>query len=324
MSAKTINWGIIGAGKIAEKFARDLQDLKDTKIVAIASRSESKADKFALKFNIPIAYAGYEKLVKDDNIDAVYIATPHSYHCKHSKLGLEHKKAVLCEKPLALNANQVEGMQRCAQTNNVLLMEAMWTAFLPHYKYVKSILDSKKLGELLHLTADFGFFTPFDTTSRLFNKATGGGSLLDIGIYPVFLALSTLGEPESIEAEAKFFENGTDAECEMLFKYGKKTARLKSTFLKNTKNEAFFECECGTIRIHSRFHEPTAVTVIDKEKKKTYMDFKDNRLGYCYEIEHFNDLLRSGKTESPVMSFKVSQDLIRHLDIIRSKIGLEY
>lgn len=324
MKAKTINWGIIGAGKIAEKFTHDLQDLKHTRLVAISSRSQSKAEKFASRFNIPTAYAGYDKLVKDDNIDAVYIATPHSYHCNHTKLALEQKKAVLCEKPLAMNAIEVEDMQRSAQKNNVLLMEAMWTAFLPNYEYVKSILDSKKLGELLHLTADFGFFTPFDTTSRLFNKATGGGSLLDIGIYPVFLALSTMGEPEAIESKAKFFENGSDAECEMLFKYGKKTARLKSTFLKNTKTEAFFECERGTIQLHSNFHEPTAVTVIDENNKKTYTDFKDNRLGYCHEIEHFNDLLRTSKTESPVMSFEVSQNLIKYLDMVRSKIGLEY
>ncbi|EDP70502.1 oxidoreductase family, NAD-binding Rossmann fold domain protein [Flavobacteriales bacterium ALC-1] len=324
MKPKVVRWGIIGAGKIAKKFAKDLQTISNTELRSIASRNAEKAKKFASEFNASIAYGSYEELVADSNIDAIYIATPHSFHKSHTLLCLEQRKPVLCEKPFAMNLTEVEAMIQMAKANNTLLMEAIWTAFLPHFQYVQKLIKEKHFGEVIQLEADFGFHPQYDETSRVFDKRLGGGSLLDIGIYPIFLTLSTLGEPNSIEAEASFFDTGADSECKMIFHYEKAKAILKSTLLEETKTEAIFHCEEGRIKINGRFHEPTSVTLINNQGVTELKNFDYKTLGYSYEIEHFNQLIRDGKTKSDIMTFERSQQLIKTIDKVRTIIGLNY
>lgn len=321
---KTIRWGIIGLGKIATKFATDLATIPDAELYAVASRSQENADSFAEKFNATKAYNSYESLAKDPNVDAVYIATPHSFHKAHSILCLEQKKAVLCEKPFAMNLDEVETMIATAKANNVLLMEALWTYFLPHYQYILKILNDNTFGKILKLEADFGFTRPFDDDSRLFNKELGGGSLLDIGIYPIFAAISTLGLPDAIKASCTTFNNGADSSCDMLFSYNNgATASLKSTLVENTPTTCTFYCENATIKLNTQFHTPTSIT-ITKEGKEETIDFTGNTIGYNFETLHFNQLLRDGKTESDIMSFDFSRNLIKTLDTVRQHIQLEY
>lgn len=324
MHNKTIHWGIIGAGKIASKFATDLNKVSNSNLYAIASRNLDKAQQFGRTFNVDKAYGSYEDLVTDPHIDAIYIATPHSFHKAHSMLCLNHQKAVLCEKPFAMNLQEVEDMIQLSKEKNTLLMEAMWTVFLPHYQYTLDLLKKKHFGNILKLEADFGFHPKYDESSRVFDKSVGGGSLLDIGIYPVFAALSSLGKPDSIEAKAQFFDSGADSECLITLKYNKVTAHLKSTLLEKTNTEAIFHCENGTIKINGRFHEPSSVTLIDNDGNSELKEFENNSIGYSYEIEHFNQLLRTGQTESNIMSFEKSKELIGTLDAIRELIGLEY
>ncbi len=321
---KTINWGIIGLGKIANKFAQDLLTVEDAKLFAVASRDQQRADSFAKRYDAQIAYGAYEDLVNNPEIDAVYIATPHSFHKEHAMLCLSHKKAVLCEKPFAMNLMEVEEMIAAAKENDVLLMEALWTFFLPHYQFVLQELRSQRFGNIKKLEADFGFKPSVDMTSRLFKKSLGGGSLLDIGIYPIFAALSTLGKPVDIDAKATFFENGVDSSCEMIFNYDHSVkAFLKSTLLKDTPTEAVFYCEKGTIKVNSRFHQPSTVTLFRDGKEET-LDFGYTTIGYNFEVLHFNDLIRLGKTESPIMTFEFSRNLIKIMDDIRNLIGLDY
>lgn len=321
---KTIRWGIIGLGKIATKFATDLATIPDAELYAVASRSQENADSFAEKFNATKAYNSYESLAKDPNVDAVYIATPHSFHKAHSILCLEQKKAVLCEKPFAMNLDEVETMIATAKANNVLLMEALWTYFLPHYQYILKILNDNTFGKILKLEADFGFTRPFDDDSRLFNKELGGGSLLDIGIYPIFAAISTLGLPDAIKASCTTFNNGADSSCDMLFSYNNgATASLKSTLVENTPTTCTFYCESATIKLNTQFHTPTSIT-ITKDNKEETIDFTGNTIGYNFETLHFNQLLRDGKTESDIMSFDFSRNLIKTLDTVRQHIQLEY
>ncbi|WP_369993644.1 Gfo/Idh/MocA family protein [Winogradskyella sp.] len=324
METKTINWGIIGAGKIASKFAQDLNSVSNANLHAIASRNLEKAEQFAKDHNAYLAYGSYEELVQDPKIDAVYIATPHSFHKAHTTLSLNHNKAVLCEKPFAMNLEEVEAMIQLSKEKNVLLMEAMWTIFLPHFRYVLELINKKHFGKLIELEADFGFHPVYDKNSRVFDKSVGGGSLLDIGIYPVFTALSTMGNPNTIEANADFFPTGADSECHIIFKYNTSKAKLKSTLLEKTKTEAIFHCEKGIIKINGRFHEPSSVTLIDENGNKEHKTFNYSTIGYSYEIEHFNQLIRQDKTESDIMTFEKSRELISTLDKIRGLIGLEY
>ena len=320
---KIIRWGILGLGHIAKKFAQDIVSVQGSELYAVASRSHQKASSFANEFQVSIHYDSYELLVKDPLVDAVYIATPHSFHKEHTILCLKNKKAVLCEKPFAMNLEEVEEMIRVAKTNNTLLMEALWTTFLPHYQYVKNFLKNETFGKVTLLEADFGFKSTHSLESRVLKKELGGGSLLDIGIYPVFLALSTLGIPKFIESTATFFDNGVDSSCDIIFNYNDARAILKSTFLENTPTEAIFTCERGVVKVNTQFHQPTTVTLLQNGIEE-HVDFSSKTFGYNFEIEHFNQLLRDHKTESELMSFSFSKDLITTLDRIRKQINLKY
>ncbi|TWO31702.1 Gfo/Idh/MocA family oxidoreductase [Seonamhaeicola sediminis] len=321
---KTINWGIIGLGSIAHKFAKDLLTIEGANLLAVASRTQEKANVFASQYNATRAYSSYEALAHDENIDAVYIATPHALHKENTLLFLEHGIAVLCEKPFAMNSEEVNEMILKAREKNVLLMEALWTYFLPHYQHVLDLVKNETYGKLLNIEADFGFYRAFDNNARLFNKNLGGGSLLDIGIYPIFVALSTLGIPDKIEADATFFGNGADSTCQIKFHYQNNImASLKSSLIEDTPTQATFHCKNGIIKINTMFHQPSTVTIIADGKEET-IDFGYNTIGYNYEVIHFNQLLRDGKTESDIMTFEFSRNLIKLLDKVRNEIDLEY
>jgi predicted dehydrogenase len=323
MKNKKIRWGIIGLGKIANKFASDLATQGNAELVAVASRSAKNAAEFAQKYQANKAYDSYEELAKDVDVDAVYIATPHSFHKMHSILCLQNKKAVLCEKPLAMNLEEVTEMIDVAQENNVLLMEAMWTAFLPHFSFVLELVKDEKYGKLKSLAADFGFYSPYNVANRLFKKEVGGGSLLDIGIYPIFAAIVTLGRPDKIAANATFFENGADSSCAMTFYYKDATAVLKSTLLAETPTDAVFTFERAQVKINRQFHSPTSLTVCQNENVET-INFPCSTIGYNFEISHFNDLLLNNKKESPILTYNFSKDLIKTIDEVRKIIDLSY
>lgn len=323
LNKKAIRWGILGLGHIAHKFAQDLGTIADAELYAVASRSEEKAKNFANEYSAIKAYASYEVLVKDTNVEAIYIATPHSFHKEHTLLCLQHQKAVLCEKPFAMNLEEVTQMIAVAKENNVLLMEALWTSFLPHFRYVLKLMHQQKFGKVLEVVADFGFHPEYNLKSRVFQKEVGGGSLLDIGIYPIFIALSILGNPQNIEAQATFFENGVDASCDIKFEYKNAKAILKCTFLEETPTEAIITCEKGVIKLPTRFHEARSLHLQQNEKEEI-LDFNRDTFGYNFEIAHFNNLMRTNKKESDIMTFEFSKNLIKTLDIVRNQIELEY
>lgn len=321
---RTIRWGIIGPGRIANKFARDLNKVPNTELYAVASRHPGRAEAFANQHNAAKAMGSNEALAKDPEVDAVYIATPHSLHAHYALMCLSQGKAVLCEKPLAMNAVQVETMIAASKKHQVLLMEAMWTAFLPHFQAAVKMVRDGVLGEINYLEADFGFHPPFNPESRVFNKQLGGGSLLDIGIYPLFLSMAMLGKPVNIEAQATFIETGVDSSCQINLHYDRNAkAQLFSTMLKETSNMAVIKGSKGTLTIHPRFHESSSFT-IEKNGKTELFSFTNRGEGFVHEIEHFCGLLQKGETESHVMCFDTSRKLMALLDAVREKIGLHY
>ena len=324
MKTKTFKWAILGPGKIARKFAKGLEEVQGAELYAVASRSLNRAEEFAKEFNAVKSYGSYEELVNDKEVDIIYIATPHVFHFEQTLLCLKHKKAVLCEKPFAMNKEQVNEMIETAKKENVFLMEALWTYFLPHYHYVLELVKSEKFGKITRLEADFGFEAPFLPELRLFNKNLGGGSLLDIGIYPVFAALTLMGKPETFSAEAQFGETGVDESCsiEFIYKNGIR-AHLFSTIKKTTPTIATITFEEATVTINKRFHEPTSITILHNGKEEIIsFDVKTN--GYNFEAEHVQQMLAEGRTESTLMSFEKSLELIGLLDDIREEIGLVY
>jgi predicted dehydrogenase len=325
---KKIKWGILGAGKIARKFAADLVFVKDAELVAIGAREKSSAELFASEFAIPNVYGSYEALVQDPTIDVIYIATPHGFHYEHAMLCLRYKKAVLCEKAFALNARQADEMISFAEAQGTFIMEAFWTKFLPHYKQVKKMIAEGKVGTIQSVIAEFGFKPTPPIAQRMYDPLLGGGSLLDVGIYPVFLALDLLGKPDTIEATMTTAHTGVDAQCAIQLKYTDgKLAQLFSSFTSNMATGADINGDEGRIRLTHRFHGPTTSieyypTIVDTKQLVEIESVKGT--GYHYEAQHVTECLQRGLLESPVMTHNDTLLLMETLDRIREKAGIKY
>ncbi|MCB0580131.1 MAG: Gfo/Idh/MocA family oxidoreductase [Phaeodactylibacter sp.] len=323
--AKTYNWGIIGLGKIAHKFAQDLDTLPNARLQAVASRSEERAREFALQYGAPHAFGSYEEITACPGLDVVYIATPHPGHRDNTVMCLNAGIPVLCEKPFAMNSRQVREMVAAARASDTFLMEAIWTRFNPSTAKALELIGHGMIGDVLSVKADFGFRPLFDPDSRLFNHALGGGSLLDIGIYPVFLALLLLGKPAGIQAMAHIGATGVDEEVGMLFQYQNgQMAHLHASLRAFTKTEAFIYGERGAIHLHTRWHEPTSLSLILEDRRPQDYRFEYTTNGYSYEAEEVMHCLEHGLKESPLLPLSFSQDLMEVLDRVREIIGLQY
>lgn len=320
---KLIKWGILGPGNIASKFAEDLMLVADAELVAVGSRDLAKSEAFAKKYASKRAFGNYEDLVTDDEVEIVYIATPHPFHFEHTMLCLENGKSVLCEKPLAMNSRQVTAMTDLARAKNLFLMEGMWTRFLPTIEHVLSLINSGTIGTINHLTSDFGFAASLDK-QRLFQNELGGGALLDIGIYPLYISLLFLGVPQKLEANATITEANIDTFCAMMLDYGASKALLSTTILNNTPVEARIYGEKGAIIMHGKFHEGRKITVSMHNGFTEEIDLPPTGHGFYHEIMEVSDCLRKGEIESQKMPWKSSHQLIGVLDAVREKIGLSY
>lgn len=328
MNGSKIRWGILGCGRIARKFAADLRLVADAELVAIASRNKETLDSFAKEFLCKHHHHSYEALATNNEVDVIYVATPHSHHYEHTMLCLNHNKAVLCEKAFAINSRQAAEMIKTAKERKVFLMEALWTKFLPHYKKLQELLQQKTLGDIKSVLVNFGFKTSDKSPQRLFDPLLGGGTLLDIGIYNVFMTMSVLGKPDSIEATMIPSPTGVDEQIAVLFKYNNGAmAQLFSSFTTNLPVQAEINGTEGNITLTTRFYEPSATIQLSKkapyEREVIAVD-KEAGIGYHYEIRHVNECLKKGLIESPVMTHADTLLLMETLDIIRKKARIEY
>ncbi|MBO0935402.1 Gfo/Idh/MocA family oxidoreductase [Fibrella sp. HMF5335] len=328
---QTTRWAILGLGRIAHKFAQDLMTLPNADLVAVASTDQARADEFAAQYtrpdgNHPRALARYEDLLPlADEIDVVYVATRHVYHRANTLLCLNGGLAVLCEKPFGMDIGEANQMLDVAEARQTFLMEALWSRFMPTIQQAKAWADEGAIGKVLTIKADFGFKAQYDPSTRLFDKALGGGSLLDIGIYPLFISYLINGMPASIQAAATLAPTGADEQCGMVLTYKNGAmAVLNSTFMANTENLAIIYGTEGTIRIHSRFHESTAVTLEKPDAEPITITFDRSTHGYIYEAQHVMDCLTEGLTESPLWNHADSRNLMTLLDEVRRVVGIDY
>ena len=321
-----IRWGILGCGKIAAKFAADLRLVKDAELYAVASRDEAKGKEFSNVFGVSQVFTTYEALIASA-VDVIYVATPHGLHHEHTLLCLKNNKPVLCEKALALNHHQVKEMIDVAQKNGVFLMEAFWSKFLPQYRKVIELIESGVIGKISWLQADFGFAATDPPAQRLYDPLLGGGSLLDVGIYPVFLAQSLLGKPEHIAATMIPSSSGVDEQCSMILKHRDGVlASLSCSFVADTPVEAVIAGTLGRIELRNRFHNASArvFLAIGKEDPKEIDVYREDGYGYQFEAQHVTDCLLKRLTESPVMTHQDSLDLMETLDAIRKVCCIRY
>ncbi len=319
------NWGIVGLGKIAHLFALDILKTENAKLWAVASRSKQKAINFADEFNIPNAFGSYDEMLDCKDLDVVYIATPHALHCENTIQFLDHGIPVLCEKPLAVNSSQVNQMILASRGRGVFLMEAMWTRFLPMINNMLKLIMEDTIGDVVSIKADFGFKANFNPTSRLFDPKLGGGALLDVGIYPIFLSLLLLGEPKNVIAKAGFTSTGVDEFCKMVFEYeDNKTAFLNCSITENTPTIAEIFGTKGMITLHSRWHESNKLSVKLLSGETRDYEFEYNGKGYNFETIEVMKCLTNKKLESDFMSLEFSRKLMGLLDLVREKTGIIY
>jgi len=319
---KTFGWGILGPGNIAHRFATDLKNLSEAKLAAVGSRSVERASAFAAGFGADRAYGSYEELAADPEVDAIYIATPHPFHREHTLLCLEHGKAVLCEKPMGVNERQVRDMVACARAQDVFLMEAMWTRFLPAIAQVREWLRDGAIGDVRMLSADFCFRTGWNPTGRLLNPDLAGGALLDVGVYTVALAAMVLGDsPEEIKASAHIGETGVDEQTAMLLRYaGGALAILSCAVRTRTPQEARIQGTEGSIYIPAFWHATSAFLNVGDDEPVEFA----GSVGYHYEASEVMSCLASGEKESATMPLDESIAIARMLEQARSIVGLTY
>ena len=319
-----IKWGILGAGQIAEKFLSDLSTVENAEAYAIVSKTPKKAKYLADKYSISRKYSTYYDFVKDTEIEAVYIATPHNFHFEQTKLCLENKKAVLCEKPITVNMAQLTELQAIAAQNKVLLMEAMWTYFLPAIIKAKEWIDSGKIGEINLIKAEFGFKAEFNPENRLYNPDLAGGALLDIGIYPIaFAHFFAKGNTKSIKSHAKVGHTKIDEYNSISIEYQSgEIAVLNSSILSTLKNDGIIYGSKGHIQLSDFWKAKKAILHTEKE----IITFEDKRetWGYDYEAHHFGNLLEQQKTQSKVVSFEISRQIMQTMDEVRKQNNIVY
>jgi predicted dehydrogenase len=322
---RTTKWGIIGPGRIAHKFAQGLASLPDAKLFAVASRSEERARDFAQQYKVPNHYQGYENIAINPEVDIIYIATPHTLHFANTMMCLENGKPVLCEKPFTITRRQLQRLVDTARGKKVFLMEAIWTRFLPTIRKVIEMKESGELGAIKAIYADFGFKAPVDHKGRLYNLDLGGGALLDIGIYPVFLSLLLLGKPSAIKSTAVISETGADESCSILFQYDTGAmANLACTITAETPIEANIIFEKGRIRINRGWFAPSSLTFFDEDERKKNLTFKYDGNGYHYEAAEAMKCLEHGLSECPDLPLDFSLELMGLLDEIKKQCGIQY
>ena len=324
--ATKIRWGILSTGAIATKFAEGLQFVPEAELVAVGSRSKTAADAFADMFNIERRYDTYEALAADANVDVIYVGTPHSFHKENTLLCLNHGKAVLCEKPFAINAAEADLMIETAREKGVFLMEAMWSRYLPVMQRVRELLSEGVIGDVMQLTADFGFHNTADPTNRLYDPAMGGGALLDIGVYPVSMASMVCGTPDRIQSIAYLGETGVDEHAAILLGYEHNPAltTITTSMRVQSHRSAIINGTKGRIRLPEPWWKTPRFTLEVHQGETSEIDVPIAGNGYNYQAVEVGRCLRAGLLESDVMPLDETASVMRTMDAIRAQWGLRY
>jgi predicted dehydrogenase len=328
MAQERVRWGVLATGGIAAAFTADLVDLPDAEVVAVASRTEASAKTFAERFGIPRAYGDWDALAQDEDVDVVYVATPHSAHRAAAGLCLEAGRNVLCEKAFTLNAREARELIALAKERGSFLMEAMWMYCNPLIRQLKALVDDGAVGEVRTVQADFGLAGPFPPSHRLRDPAQGGGALLDLGVYPVSFAQLLLGEPSEVMARAVLSDESVDLQTGMLLSWESGAlASLHCSLVGGTSISASVTGSEGRIDIpYGFFHPDRFVLHRDGRDPEEFTARAEDgtRASLQHEAVEVMRCLRAGETESPLVPLDGSLAVMRTLDAVRDRIGVTY
>lgn len=323
-----VRWGILATGGIAASFTANLLDMPDAEVVAVASRTDASAKAFAERFGIARAYGEWGALAEDEDVDVVYVATPHASHRAAAGLCLEAGRAVLCEKAFALNAREARELVTLARRRGLFLMEAMWMYCHPLIRRLKALVDDGAIGEVRTVQADFGLAGPFPPAHRLRDPEQGGGSLLDLGVYPVSFAQLLLGEPSEVTARAMLSDEGVDLQTGMLLSWESGAhALLHCSINAGTPVTASVTGSRGRIDVPNGFFYPDRF-VLHRDGRDpeefTAVPEHGPRDSLKHEAAEVMHRLRAGDTESPLVPLDGTLAVMRTLDAVRERIGVRY
>ncbi|MEE9095850.1 Gfo/Idh/MocA family protein [Pseudarthrobacter phenanthrenivorans] len=327
-------WGIAGAGFIAGMFAWDLGFTDEATVTAVGSRDLAKAERFASERGPMRAHGSYEDLMADPEVDFVYVAVPHSEHARVAELAIRAGKPVLVEKPFALNAQQAESIFELAMRENVFVMEGMWSRFLPHMVKLRDVVESGAIGEIVSVSADHGLrFDPDHPEHRLFDPALGGGALLDLGVYPVSLVASLLGDITDISAFGTLTGTGVDAESSAILRDAAGRHGIINTSLSTeSSNRASVNGTRGRIELGYNYMIPSDLRIVTfgegnpahGEKVEDFIGAVEGGMGWRFEALEVARCVRAGLGESPVVPHALTLKTLRIMDEIRRQMGVRY
>jgi predicted dehydrogenase len=323
--AGKVRWGILATGWIAELFVKDLHQHGHT-VTAVGSRSQHSANEFATKFGIPTAHASYEALCADPNVDAIYVATPHPMHAENAKLALNNGKHVLVEKAFTVNAREAQEIVDLAAAKGLVVLEAMWTRWLPHMLRVREIVRSGALGDIRSVVADHTQDLPDDPAHRLNALPLGGGALLDLGVYPISFTFDVLGTPKTIHAVGRLKETGADGTVATTFTYanGAVSQTLSGSDTAG-RNIATIHGTKGRIEIDKVWYSPTSFRHYNEKNEvaEAYESKVEGR-GMQYQAAELERLVAEGKVAGEILSPTESVAIMAAMDEVRRQIGVKY
>jgi predicted dehydrogenase len=325
--APPLKWGIIAPGGIANKFADAVRDFTAGTVVAVGSRDAGRAADFAEGHGIPRSYGSYADLVADDEVEAVYVASPHSGHREHALLAINAGKHVLIEKALARNSSEVEDIFAAAQQHRVFAMEAMWTRHLPHMAEVRRRVADGAIGEIVTLAADHGQALDLPNDHRLKSPELAGGALLDLGVYPIAFCVDLLGAPVEVKALGRLTDTGVDGHVSLVLDYGGKTlAVLDTTLWTKTPTTAVVSGTEGSIEIDGDFYAPNRTRLRKADRSRTVVEEWGGPIdnGFQFEAAEVARCVADGKQESERMTWASSRAVIGVLDEARRQVGVRY
>jgi predicted dehydrogenase len=319
-----VRWGILGTGKIARAFAAALKDTPGAILAGVGSRTLEGAQAFTDEFG-GLAYGSYENLAQAADVDLVYVGTPHPAHAANVRTALEAGKGVLCEKPFTMNRREAEELVALARDRKLFLMEAMWTRFMPALAEVRRIVDSGEIGKVTQVIADLGFKADVGPEHRVFNPVLGGGALLDLGIYPLSIAVALLGPVASVVAQAELGPTGVDEQTAFVLRHrGGGMSTCSCSLRARLPSELTIAGERGHVRMNTMFHRAQTVTVAraDGIARTVPTPFLGN--GYVHEAIEAQRCWQTGLIESPDMTHEDTLALMGVMDEVRRQIGVHY
>lgn len=328
---RTLRWGVVATGRIAQKVTRDLARLENAQLYAVSSRSKASAQAFAEVHGFTASYhdgpsgAGYQQLFADPHVDVVYVATPHAQHFEVVHAALEAGKHVLCEKPFTINAGEARELVSLANNRGLFLMEAVWTRFLPATRRALELIRGGEIGTVRWVQADLGFPAVYDPSDRLWDPAAGGGALLDLAVYTLTWAVAALGFPAGLTASGHLNKDGVDVQNAIALEYPEgAAAQLTSSLQAAGPGTATISGTTGWIRTGSPLYNPRMLEIAGLDGSVRVEEFPEETEGFIHELRETARCIRTGLQESPLMPWNDTVQVMQLLDQARAQLGLHY